>query len=1728
MNRTQPDGLQYEIDIGAFISKVDSEVAGRLKVSLGDISGRSEEYRQVHYPETIDIALASDTVWSDRPFVLFAVQVRDNFLSTHLSQEVVSASLEHPTEGTIASECQLEEESGTCSMNISLSQHMSWFAGGDVMVDLNVTARNIYNTTQITLESSPDNISGDIFMKVPAYSVFPDERIEVPIYATYNHLLSSFTLNCSVESLANIIGFSGSYNWSLISTSLDDQFASVTGFRNYDADSVEPTNSTPDLLANMSLQMGNITENSTVYIQCMAVGLLLTTRVQPGANFYVNATDRDGVNSGGGKLYAAPVSPVKLFAYSGTNELINTASVTGERSIVELHVKAYNTNGELGPVTEGLQCTSEDDAVIQVQSNCSQMFLDGTESEGSQTSIRITAESGNSGISTSLPFKVWFPSPPVLEVDDQTLNRINTSTMSCSNIYQSTHVHAVTNLTLDEVTIYSVYITPLISLVSTSPNVNITGNKLQGISPGEAEVKISNTDYSVYVTVTDSETVDVQYLDVFTFSQIEVSVLDSDITPLASSTAEIALLQDFQYITSELYVVGVAVFSDGQRMVLDADITEQQGAGLEKVTNNKYIFTDELNDTVEFRVTWMESQCMIKSQDYSIYIQGSIPSEIEIRNQSLLIIAPAGDPAHVIGVPTSVELDVILLYEDGNSTNVIPNRNVIITWQPENLTNITENGTVTATGQESGVVTVTALYTGTVNRTASVNITVVTTVNLYVLAHPYPSFEGSDTMTVSTIRKVGFEFQMVTIETRLRLSNGIDHDVSHYNETSLTAGNGSQLDMNVLTVDSSISDGMQIELTVNFTEELSNITHLMVDTSNPLRILSIEDVRVTPNVTQQNWYQVDCIVRLEGDIILNTELSYKNLVQYFIDVSSDAVAVNNETGRVQLLENSHEALSLCVRARSDNSIHNCSDFNANLQPEPGEIDLGTYSGLPLRPVDVGDPVVVPVVLNLAEDPVGVYEMEVTFDQQQVMFDNITQGEDWRSGLIVYTEPAENDTRIKFGGVLHSGAQGAMLHLADITFISVSSGIANFSANVSFISAANVSLTSLTEENQVSPASQISVVIHNGSSSIQKRESREYKADEEPPLAPPPVAYRRHSVSRMRRAAPQDTCPTTGDVNGDCVVDLKDLFLLQVYVAESVFNFMTPNGMLVMQEVNNTDELDVNNDGLVTLLDTEQLEIITLNLAYEAVNTRVEIEINNNLCSIEISGLVQTASEEPPSTDVEIHVFVDFSSSQPDFQDQFNSMNFSAIDEVVPFNNESSFFGGTVGILVASDSTTEFNVSGYAPSITIPFNVSVIVIVTGSDDSILSAIVHSNSSALGGSAQQSLIGEEEANSLLENEGNHLEYTPWTEIAANKCVIPEPSTTPVTPATTIAAISSSSTLSSSSMPPLPPTSSPTPSSISSPTSSVDLSSSSTPVVPSPTSSLTAATTVTSLESFSSTVSASTTPTISRSSISSTDTITATASSSVSSLEFASATSTGSSISISSSEPITSASTITSSSSISLAVENTAKPISSSSSLSIHATSTISGSSISSTASADSTSTLSGRHTSSTIRGEPVPASTTVVESTSSSLVSSSDTIIATATTPSISADTIIATATTPSISADTIIATATTPSISASSTPTDAAEKNSNNNLAVPVVIPLLITIILVLTVIAVVFGVRMLRMRNKGLYLIDHSNGTQYRNAGFVTNSDRDFWAGTEAGIVSNSIRVTVFNYVYTK
>ena len=1697
MNRTQPDGLQYEIDVGAFISKVDSEVAGRLKVSLGDISGRSEEYHQVHYPETIDIALASDTVWSDRPFVLFAVQVRDNFLSTHLSQEVVSASLEHPT-GTIASECQLEEESGTCSMNISLSQNMSWFAGGDVIIDLNVTVGNIYNTTQITLESSPDNISGDIFMKVPAYSVFPDERIEVPIYATYNHLLSSFTLNCSVEPLANIIGFSGSYNWSLISTSLDDQLASVTGFRNYDADSVKPTNSTPDLLANMSLQMGNITANSTVCIQCMAVGLLLTTRVQPGANFYVNATDRDGVNSERGKLYAAPVSPVKLFAYSGTNELINTANVTGERSTVELHVKAYNTNGELGPVTAGLQCTSEDDAVIQVQSNCSQMFLDGTESKGSQTSIRITAESGNSGISTSLPFKVWFPSPPVLEVDDQTLNRINTDTMSCSNIYQSTHVHAVTNLTLDEVTIYSVYITPLISLVSTSPNVNITGNKLQGISPGEAEVKISNTDYSVYVTVSDSETVNVQYLDVFAFSQIEVSVPDSDITPLASSTAEIALLQDFQYITSELYVVGVAVFSDGQRMVLDADITKQQGTGLEKVTNNKYMFTDELNDTVEFRVTWMESQCIIKSQDYSIYIQGSIPSEIEIRNQTLLIVTPTGDPAHVIGVPTSVELDVILLYEDGNSTNVIPNRNVIITWQPENLTNITENGTVTATGLESGVVTVTALYTGTVNRTASVNITVVTTVNLYVLAHPYPSFEGSDTMTVSTIRKVGSEFQMVTIETRLGLSNGIDHDVSHYNETSLTAGTGSQLDMNVLTVDSSISDDM-IELTVNFTEELSNITHLMVDTSNPLGILSIEDVRVTPSVTQQNWYQVDCIVRLEGDIILNTELSYKNLVQYFIDGSSDAVAVNNETGRVQLLENSHEALSLCVRARSDNSIHNCSDFNANLQPEPGEIDLGTYSGLPLRSVHVGDLVVVPVVLNLAEDPVGVYEMEVTFDQQQVMFDHITQGEDWRSGLIVYTEPAENNTRIKFGGVLHSGAQGAMLHLADITFMSVNSGNASFSANVSFISAANVSLTSLTEENQVSPASQISVVIHEGSEPIQKRESREYKADEEPPLVPPPVAYRRHSVSRMRRVAPQDTCPTTGDVNGDCVVDLKDLFLLQVYVAESVFNFMTPNGMLVMQEVNNTDELDVNNDGLVTLLDTEQLEIITLNLAYEALNTRVEIGINNNLCSIEISGLVQTASEEPPSTDVEIHVFVDFSSSQPDFQDQFNSMNFSAIDEVVPFNNESSFFGGTVGILVASDSTTEFNVSGYAPSITIPFNVSVIVIVTGSDDSILSAIVHSNSSALGGSAQQSLIGEEEANSLLENEGNHLEYTPWTEIAANKCVIPEPSTTPVTPATTIAAISSSSTLSSSSMSPLPPTSSPTPSSISSPTSSVDLSSSSTPVVPSPTSSLTAATTVTSLESFSSTVSASTTPTISRSSISSTDTITATASSSVSSLEFASATSTGSSISISSSEPITSASTTTSSSSISLAVENTAKPISSSSSLSIHVTSTISGSSISSSASADSTSTLSGSHTSSTIAGEPVPASITVVESTSSSLVSSSDTIIATATTPS----------------------------TSASSTPTDAAE-NSKNNLALAVVIPLLITIILVLTVIAVVFGVRMLRMRNKGLYLINHSNGTQYRNAGFVTNSDRDFWAGTEASIVSNSIRVTVFNYVYTK
>ena len=1382
ISQDESNGLHYEIDIGAYIGITGDEATlnTSVRIGLGEFSGVSEDKQQPMDGgvENIDIAFANNEVWSDEPNIVLAVQVRGSFRTSRLLEgEMVSAVVSHSMQH-INSSCYLWNT--MCTMNISLKSYMSWFTATDESVNVMVSFRNQSITKQVTLKPVVmEDSTSNLVMKLPAHLVFPGDIIDITVYARYNHLLSSFSLNCSVGEYASIIEFTGSKNWSLIQTFPSDDLpylhASVSGFRNYDTDNVEETGFTSDHLATLSVAIDTVPMMMEIPVMCVAVGLLLTTKESPEVNIFVNATDRQSVRIGNGLLFAQPVSAVKLFAHASISQVINTAILTEERQALDLAIEAFYTNGSLAPVTENLACISEESEIIKVESDCVNVFFDGMETTSGVTSIMLQQ---NDGIATgSISFRVWLPSDPIIEVGNDTLNKINTPCSESNPLYQRTHVHVVTSLISSGQAIDSVYITSaLLPHLHISNNsvlrIDTAAGELVGVSAGEAEITISSgTMPSKRITVSDKP-VEVWYLDVFIFSGIQVNFT-------SEMKVDIWLLQEFSYINSEVNVVSVAVFSDGQRQVLDGDmlaIDARMSDALDEITNSRYVIAKQVNQ-VGFDVTWQASdECNITHGYNTVYFNSSTPLSIEITT-SPSVVANSMDTASLVGIPSIVSLKVLLVYENDKTADITSNRYTQIKSDEEHLITISGEGEIEAKASVNGTAVITAWYSDL--DAASTSLTIVQGERLTTLAHPYPPYEGSNDIDIDTLRKIGASFQMVEIEVQLNLTDGSEYDISA-NSALVMLADHTQLRDNVLEIPDT-TEATSITINVTF-GSLSDELILRVNSS---AVLDIKDFH---NVTFKvsgglNQYLVEFGVIFERSISLNRipTSDYPDLVEFYTESPTDALNISTQTGLIQILSNSNEPTRPCIRSKTNHSVYTCTDFIANLQPESGDIDLGEPTGLPLMtPVNVSNDFNVPVILNLNSTPVGIFEMEVTFNNH-VQFVDITQGVDWETGQLIYVDPASGDDHITFGGILHAGVRGSQLHLANIGFRAVSIGQATFSANVSFIASTDINTTLLAVDRtqQVSESSRVSVEVIE--TERRRRSDVENWLVEEPPLLPPNEFNRYSGVRRLRRQSGTDCIPNSvvGDANGDCTVDLRDVFLLQLYVAESVFNFSSSSGQALRDVVNEDALVDFDDDGIFTLSDIQELEIITLNLAYEAdLNASVNYNASFEECAIEVLGLLRALSGELPPSDISIHIVIGFLSAEEEFGNVFGSTSFSTIGVAKSNTLHQPYYGGTVKMNINNpDEITEFRLDGRVEAVSVGFNVSVAVIVTDLANTILSF-------------SNDVLDLEEARLLLDLQAFPLPHS----IPLGVCEPPHSSTPVVIPSTSSASLPSSSPSSS----------------------------------------------------------------------------------------------------------------------------------------------------------------------------------------------------------------------------------------------------------------------------------------------------------------------------------------------
>ena len=136
------------------------------------------------------------------------------------------------------------------------------------------------------------------------------------------------------------------------------------------------------------------------------------------------------------------------------------------------------------------------------------------------------------------------------------------------------------------------------------------------------------------------------------------------------------------------------------------------------------------------------------------------------------------------------------------------------------------------------------------------------------------------------------------------------------------------------------------------------------------------------------------------------------------------------------------------------------------------------------------------------------------------------------------------------------------------------GVAEFTAFPSLLATADLNLTNILEEGSITPA----VVQLEITNSVQRRSVPAENS-----------VTKSTSSRRVRRQTDNDACTgpyPTGDINGDCDVDLRDSYYFQEYIQAEVHNFTgSDKGAAIQENINSKNiNLDVDGDGIVSLVD----------------------------------------------------------------------------------------------------------------------------------------------------------------------------------------------------------------------------------------------------------------------------------------------------------------------------------------------------------------------------------------------------------------------------------------------------------------------------------------------------------------------------------------------------------------
>ena len=413
--------------------------------------------------------------------------------------------------------------------------------------------------------------------------------------------------------------------------------------------------------------------------------------IMPGGRMPPTATtflDRNGYSLSG-TLFVGSTVYSSILAFSPRAEFVNTA-ILGD-AMIKSTITLYKVSSLGSFAATTANCSSSNISIIQVNSACGYLFLNGSETSGGSITVTVSA---NGFPQYTFSARAWAPQIPItVSILDPVLNLVSgyyNSSNNCSQAYQASTVSAtiVFNRSLtDTMTIVLPPSSSLLSAALVSSSASVASLSVvnglvtvQGVSVGSASLsyKVGSTVLGAASVSVVSAPVSVSRLRVIIYQSFSASLNATNPVGLLSSSNTIAYTA-VNLLTQELqlaYVEAYAIFNDtGLPLYLTPSL------GLQLFSYNPNVVDIPTWQNIRARgsgsgmliaASWSVPTCQagnIGTGMGQVFV--NLPPALGVTiNLVNAVIVPAGDPSTNVGYSTSTYFTILLKYTGGVNKNM--------------------------------------------------------------------------------------------------------------------------------------------------------------------------------------------------------------------------------------------------------------------------------------------------------------------------------------------------------------------------------------------------------------------------------------------------------------------------------------------------------------------------------------------------------------------------------------------------------------------------------------------------------------------------------------------------------------------------------------------------------------------------------------------------------------------------------------------------------------------------------------------------------------------------------------------------------------------------------------------------------------------------------------------------------------------------------------------------